>query len=213
MDKSDFGLGGGGCPIPYLPVDFQKDSFLLCLFSIAFNPIFWNIVARAEYKTHVLTKLALGNRKVGCYILAVAIFSLGLIRDHIYQMALNDQPIAPVMDNVYVKAAGVVIFLTGSVLVLTSMWALGITGTYLGDYFGILMDHRVTSFPFNVTDNPMYNGSCLSFLGTALWYGRPAGVVLTAVVHMMYTIALKFEEPFTAMIYAKRDEERQKKKN
>ena len=24
------------------------------------------------------------------------------------------------------------------------MYALGVTGTYLGDYFGILMDHRVT---------------------------------------------------------------------
>lgn len=210
---SQFGLKGSSCPIPDLPVDFSQDSFKLCLFSIAFNPIFWNIVARAEYKTHVLTKIALGNRKIGCYLLALTIFTLGLVRDHIYQLALQDQPIAPVMDNEYVKAAGAAIFLTGSVLVLTSMWALGVTGTYLGDYFGILMDDRVTSFPFNVTNNPMYNGSCLSFLGTALWYGRPAGVVLTLFVHFMYSIALKFEEPFTAMIYAKRDEERAKKAN
>jgi len=47
---------------------------------------------------------------------------------------------------------------------------LGITGTYLGDYFGILMKERITGFPFNVTDDPMYNGGTLLFLGYALRY-------------------------------------------
>lgn len=39
----------------------------------------------------------------------------------------------------------------------------------LGDYFGILMEDRVTSFPFNVNENPMYNGTVMIFLGTAMW--------------------------------------------
>jgi len=30
------------------------------------------------------------------------------------------------------------------------------------------MDKRITGFPFNVCDNPMYNGSTLNFLGYAL---------------------------------------------
>lgn len=60
-------------------------------------------------------------------------------------------------------------FLTGNVLVLTSMWALGITGTYLGDYFGILMEEMVTGFPFNVVPDPMYVGSTISFFAVALW--------------------------------------------
>lgn len=90
------------------------------------------------------------------------------------------------------------------------MWALGITGTYLGDYFGILMDEMVTGFPFNVTDAPMYYGSTMSFLGSALWLGKPAGVLLTALVWVVYKIALSFEDPFTAGIYRKRDEEQKK---
>lgn len=93
-------------------------------------------------------------------------------------------------------------------LVLTSMWALGITGTYLGDYFGILMDDIVTGFPFNVSSSPMYTGSAMSFAGTALWFGKPAGLALTAVVLVAYQIALRFEDPFTAEIYAKRERER-----
>ena len=32
------------------------------------------------------------------------------------------------------------------------------------------MDHRVEGFPFNVLENPMYVGSTLCFLATALWY-------------------------------------------
>jgi len=56
------------------------------------------------------------------------------------------------------------------------------------------MDHRVTSFPFNITGAPMYYGSTLSFLGIAIWYGKPAGVILTVEVLVVYLVALGFEE-------------------
>jgi phosphatidylethanolamine/phosphatidyl-N-methylethanolamine N-methyltransferase len=92
--------------------------------------------------------------------------------------------------------------------VLSSMYALGIEGTYLGDYFGILMDEMVTGFPFNVTSAPMYYGSTLSFLGGAIWYGKPAGLLLTAIVFGVYKIALSYEDPFTGEIYAKRERDR-----
>lgn len=74
------------------------------------------------------------------------------------------------------------------------MWALGVTGTYLGDYFGILMDEKVEGFPFNVTGAPMYWGSTCSFLGTALYKGKVAGVLLSAEIFFAYLIALQFEE-------------------
>jgi phosphatidylethanolamine N-methyltransferase len=32
-----------------------------------------------------------------------------------------------------------------------------------------MQQHKVESFPFNVTSSPMYTGSTLSFLATALW--------------------------------------------
>ncbi|BFZ59779.1 Phosphatidyl-N-methylethanolamine N-methyltransferase [Saitoella coloradoensis] len=192
-------------------IDWSHPSLYIAVASILFNPIWWNVVARMEYHNKTLTKLAGGNAKWGCYGLAVAIFSLGIIRDFLYERALNAQPLyAPLAAHPYTKPLAVALFLTGNILVLTSMYALGVTGTYLGDYFGILMDARVTGFPFNVTDNPMYWGSAMSFLGTALWYGKPAGVVLSVVVVVMYKIALAFEEPFTGAIYARRDAERKK---
>lgn len=193
-------------------IDFNQPSLWVSAASIAFNPTFWNIAAQSEYHNKVITKLFGGNGRYGCYALAVTIFSLGIFRDYLYNEALADQPTSPLLQNPLVKYSAVPLFLTGNTLVLTSMWALGVTGTYLGDYFGILMDAPVTSFPFNVSDAPMYHGSTLSFLATALWYGKPAGLLLTGVVAVAYSIARQFEDPFTGMIYQKRDEERAKGK-
>ncbi|KAL5334051.1 phospholipid methyltransferase-domain-containing protein [Aspergillus crustosus] len=187
-------------------VYLSQDTLTYAALSIAFNPIFWNIVARAEYRSHFLTRI-FGSPYYGCYFLAVTIFALGILRDHIYQVALADQPYyAPVHQPIL----GGALFAAGSVLVLSSMYALGVTGTYLGDYFGILMDAPVTGFPFNVTGSPMYWGSTLNFLGVALYRGKVAGLLLTAEVFVLYWFALKWEDPFTAEIYAKRERAKSK---
>ncbi|KAL2689826.1 Phosphatidyl-N-methylethanolamine N-methyltransferase [[Neocosmospora] mangrovei] len=161
-----------------------------------------------EYHNKLLTKLFGGNSKVGCYALAATIFSLGMVRDYIYKSAIAEQPSHPLLDSVYVQAAALTLFAVGNVLVVTSTWRLGITGTFLGDYFGILMDEMVTGFPFNVTSSPMYTGSTMSFLATALYFGKPAGILLTVWVYIVYKIALLYEDPFTSGIYAKRERER-----
>jgi phosphatidylethanolamine N-methyltransferase len=167
----------------------------------------------SEYHNKLITKLFGGNSRLGCYGLAVAIFSLGILRDHLYESALRSQPTHPLLQTPLAVYASLALIVIGNILVLSSMWALGITGTYLGDYFGILMDDRVTSFPFNVTDAPMYYGSTMSFLGTALWFGKPAGVALTIEVLAVYLLALRFEDPFTAGIYARREAQRKGKKS
>ncbi|CCH41009.1 Methylene-fatty-acyl-phospholipid synthase [Wickerhamomyces ciferrii] len=108
--------------------------------------------------------------------------------------ALREQVTSSLLEGEWIRYASYVSFGLGNLFVLSSMYALGITGTYLGDYFGILMDERVTGFPFNVLDNPMYVGSTLSFLGTSLYFKKPAGLFATLWVHVLYSIALKFEE-------------------
>lgn len=188
----------------------NEKNFKLALFFIVFNPLFWNSVARLEYKTHFITKFA-GSAKNGCYLLAVTIFSLGIVRDYFFHQALSNQVTSQLLDSDLVRKAGIALSACGQILVVTSMWQLGVTGTYLGDYFGILMDSIVTAFPFNVSNNPMYHGSTLTFLGTSLYYGKAAGVFATLLVNLVYNIAQQFEEPFTAQIYAKRDAEKTKK--
>lgn len=149
-----------------------------------------HLSSNQEYRSHVLTKLAGNNALRACAGFATTIFSLGILRDYLYVYAIEVQPMLPLLENNVFKVIAVLLFLVGNVLVLSSMWALGVTGTYLGkkknsqrtrvlthsffhligDYFGILKDSRVTGFPFNICENPMYTGCTLSFLGTALWY-------------------------------------------
>lgn len=126
----------------------------------------------------------------------------------LYERALRHQPSHPLLEADAAKYLGYALLACGNILVVTSTYALGITGTFLGDYFGILMDDMVTGFPFNVCDAPMYYGSTMSFLGTALLYGKPAGFLLTAWVLVVYLVALQLENPFTSGIYEKREKER-----
>ncbi|EEH16544.2 hypothetical protein PABG_06631 [Paracoccidioides brasiliensis Pb03] len=171
-------------------IDFSQKSLHLATTAIAFNPIFWNIIARQEYHNRILTR-TFGSPHRGCYVLAFVIFSLGIVRDHLYNNALADQPFYKPVYQPYLAYG---LFATGTTLVVSSMWALGLTGTYLGDYFGILMDAPVTGFPFNVTASPMYWGSTMSFLAVALYQGKVAGLLLTLEVFVSYWLALKWEE-------------------
>jgi len=185
-------------------IDWSQPSLLLSLASITFNPTAWNIVAQNEFHNKTITRAFGGNVYRGCYFLAVMIFSFGLLRDSLYHRALVSQPRHPLLPEPFAVILPACLFIIGQTLVLTSTFVLGITGTFLGDYFGILMDHRVEGFPFNVVRDPMYVGSTMCFAATALWYERPAGLLITLYVYIVYVIALRFEGPFTDMIYSKR---------
>ena len=79
------------------------------------------------------------------------------------------QPATLLLDPWPFRLLASILVVVGGVFVVASIYQLGIIGTYLGDYFGFLMKARVTAFPYNVTDHPMYEGATMSFLGYALW--------------------------------------------
>ncbi|KAJ7886658.1 phospholipid methyltransferase [Mycena leptocephala] len=183
-------------------VDLSQTSLLVSILSILFNPVAWNIVAQNEYRNKTITRMFGGNGTTGATSSRVH-----LLRWDAPRLALPprapDQPqyaLLPAPFNTLVPAA---LFLVGQTFVLTSTWALGVTGT---------SSATISGFPFNVLRDPMYVGSTMSFAATALWYERPAGLVITAYVYIIYIVALRFEGPFTDMIYLKREEERKLKK-
>lgn len=190
----------------YHDIDFTNAKLQTAMFFVVFNPLYWNCGARIEYHTKLLSTLCGGHRRVAVYLFSLSVFTLGLFRDELYRSALQEQATSPLLDTSLCKMLGAGCFAYGSALVLGSMYKLGIVGTYLGDHFGFLFDERIVSFPFNVCNNPMYDGSTLCFLGTALFYGKPAGLFVTALVYAMYNIVLLIEEPFTAMIYRNKKE-------
>ncbi|KAF0025122.1 hypothetical protein F2P81_022003 [Scophthalmus maximus] len=92
-------------------------------------------------------------------------------------VAMKAQARWDVMDTTGIFYAGIALIALGTLLVVSSFLALGYTGTFLGDYFGILMDEKVTGFPFNVVENPMYWGSTANYLGLALMVALTMGRV------------------------------------
>ncbi|XP_041355585.1 phosphatidylethanolamine N-methyltransferase-like [Gigantopelta aegis] len=193
-----------------LPVDYGDGNLWISMATIVFNPLFWNVVARWEYHTHKLTQMA-GSAKLGCIVLGITIFLLGVFRDWRYKMMLETQPRSIMLHENWILYLGYLCLVCGTLLTLSSFWRLGFYGTFLGDYFGILQKEKVTGFPFNIVDNPMYIGSTLNFLGFALLKACPCGIVHTILVGLVYKVALLFEEPYTAFIYDKKTTEKAKK--
>lgn len=189
-------------------IDWSDPLVWLAAAHITFNPFFWNVSARLEYKTKLYSRI-FGSAKVGCYVLATITFLIGLTRNFVVIVAVTRQlsleAYLGLETIAYMKVIGTLCIITGLTLAISSMIKLGITGTYLGDYFGMLKDSRVTAFPYNVVDNPMYVGSTIAFLGLAVRMMSPIGFLLTIYIWLVYNIALFFEEPFTNEIYAQKD--------
>ncbi|KAL0059981.1 Phosphatidyl-N-methylethanolamine N-methyltransferase, partial [Marasmius tenuissimus] len=146
-------------------MDWSERSLYVSMAWIVASPLLWNIICRNEYRNKTLSKI-MGPR-VGCALLGWAITFAGLFRSVLYKKALHDQPRYPLPYEIQTVLAWI-IFGTGNTLVYTSYFALGFYGTHLGDYFGILQKERVTRFPFNILENPMYVGSTMCFIGASL---------------------------------------------
>lgn len=70
------------------------------------------------------------------------------------------------------------------------------------------MKERVTGFPFNILEDPMYIGSTLNFLAQAVYRQSVAGLILTGVVYIVYMVySIALENPYTAWIYSKEGRE------
>ncbi|KAM6319910.1 phosphatidylethanolamine N-methyltransferase isoform 1-T1 [Podargus strigoides] len=157
-------------------------------------------VARWEHKTRALSR-AFGSPRAACYCLGAVILMLNGVRSHCFTEAMKSHPKLEGLNCHGAYYAGLAILAVGTLFVTSSFFALGFTGTFLGDYFGILMEAKVTSFPFSILDNPMYWGSTAIYLGWSLMHASPAGLLLTAVVAISYTVAVLYEGPFTEEIY------------
>lgn len=206
------------CIMPSVLSGVDVKAVGMAAVAIAGLPAAWNVVARNEYHHHTLERLLRGKKR-GAYFLAAAIFLASFVRDAAFQRAMDANPPAQAIpllpasltagsaDKLRaamggLKAVGAALFAAGTTLVVSSFLRLGVTGTYLGDYFGIKMSERVTAFPFSHFENPMYLGATLNFLGAAVAQNNGVGVLLTGWVALVYHVSTTyFENPFTAMIY------------
>ena len=180
----------------------NKKALIACVI-VMINPLFWNIVSRYEYKTRTVSKV-LGGPKRGCAALGACILTLNYLRTATFHNTVDQYGYWEPLNNDVVEALGYLIVAAGSLLVISSSWKLGFFVSFMGDYFGLLLNSKVTGFPFNVVNDPMYFGSGLVYLGLALQHASIVGLVLTGCIAVSYGIAVRFEGPFTAQIYNER---------
>ncbi|XP_038147002.1 phosphatidylethanolamine N-methyltransferase [Cyprinodon tularosa] len=173
-------------------INFHDPGFCVAVIAIVFNPLFWNVVARWEHRTRGLTKL-FGSSYLACCSLGLVIILLNVFRSHSITVVMKNQARWELLERTDVFYFGISLIVLGTVLVVSSFLALGFTGTFLGDYFGILMDEKVTGFPFSVIENPMYWGSTANYFGLALIGASPVGLILTAIVALAYKVAIRYE--------------------
>jgi len=213
-------------------VNFQDPIVYAVFGHVLFNPLMWNIVARLEYKTKFLTRIFGGHNKAACIFNGIIIFCIGLTRDALYNHMLDNQPkfqpleamfpsesftfpsfITPLTQwlglpdtvtytHLAIDIFALLLLLWGFTLVLAAYIRLGLIGTYLGDYFGILLPGKIEGFPFNLTPCPMYDGSSINFLAFAIMHRSIVGGLVAVFVFICYRVACIFEDSFTEKIYA-----------
>ena len=191
------------CLAQVLPALLEWKTILACGI-VMLNPLFWNIVTRLEYNTHLVSKTT-GGPKRGVTLLAVGILSFNYLRTGLFHKVMENHSTCYPLASPVFNILGYLLIAIGAVLVISSSYKLGFFCSFMGDYFGILLDERVTGFPFNILEDPMYLGSGLVYLGFSFQHASVIGFVLTGCIGFSYAIAVLFEQPFTAKIYANRN--------
>lgn len=189
-----------GCLADILPAVLEWKTILACGV-VMLNPLFWNIISRLEYYTHVVSRVAGGPRR-GITLLAVCIISFNYLRTTLFHKVMENHATCAPMQRPFFDVLGWIFVCIGAILVISSAYRLGFFCSFMGDYFGVLLEKRVTGFPFNIVDDPMYVGSGLVYLGFSFQHASIIGLILTGCIALSYVIAVLFEQPFTARIYA-----------
>eukprot|EP01147_Barroeca_monosierra_P009373 gene9373-10387_t len=179
---------------------------------VILQPLWWNIVARNEYHNKSMTRL-FGSAEMAIRVNAVMVIVGGFFRDRLVEEAMRQHPTMDELGTFEAKISAAIFWAIGIVLVGGSFYRLGWRNTYMGDYFGFLLPSKVTSFPFNVCNHPMFLGSSLLYLSKAMFFFQsPVGILLAIFSYIVYIGAAYFEDPYTAMIYAKKAAEKKKSK-
>lgn len=196
-------------------LEFNNINVIIATIMVIICPVTWNLVARLEYYTKFFTRKCKGNNRLAADIFAHVLIEMGFFRNYMMKRALDNtynmefsKPVSTIMEF-----ASIVSFIVGFLFVFGAYWRLGIHGIYYGDYFGILMKEKCSKFPYNISENPLYQGSQMLFASSVLWYKSPTGVYLLILLALMYQIAELLENPMTNIIYGSKVEEGKKNKN
>ncbi|KAF6026362.1 PEMT [Bugula neritina] len=167
-------------------------------------PVFFNVILRTEHRTRFLTKL-FGSPELACVALSIPQFLfITIFRFICFTKIVTAHPRIETPFNEYLEYLETGLWLIGTTLVLSSSYRLGWIGLWHGDHFGILFSEKLTGFPFDVCDHPMYTGSKINYIAYIIGNRSIVGALLFCVLLLVYVVNEGLEGRFTEMIYAER---------
>ncbi|CAN8069771.1 unnamed protein product [Agarophyton chilense] len=205
-------LTSGNFPLRFPHVNLYDHNLALAILATILPPLVWNIIGPLEYFTKIPSRLSI-RPIIGVYISGAIIASLSVLRSVLFLVAIRSQPRLPELDQPFYHAIAGLVGGFGVSMFIGAYYRLGICGTYLGDYFGFLMDEKITAFPFSVANHPMHDGSFLMHLGEAIMERSPAGILLSAWLLFCYRCGYFLEESFTNRLYSERDERKENERS
>lgn len=174
-------------------INFKNPYFWLSAFHMVWNVLYWNVTSQIQYRTKFFSNIF--GKKLAVYLHSISIFLQGLTRNFLFKYVCEtSNKYEPLLDNQYITILAYLILAVGVILVSASTYRLGVIGTYNGDAYGYLMSGIITSFPYNLFNAPMYFGSTLNFFYCAVLNRSIAGLVLSALVGVVYYTGTIFEE-------------------
>ena len=188
----------------YDKLDICNLNTIIGILMIVICPITWNLVARYEFYTKKITKICGNNNLLAADIFAHILIEMGIFRNYMFTRTMNNTPHMEFFETteMFITIISSILIACSVFIVAGSYWQLGIHGIYYADYFGILMDEKVTEFPYNILENPLYIGSQSLFFSLALYNRSPTGIFMFVVASIMYRVASFLENPMTDLIYS-----------
>ena len=184
-------------------INLSNAETIRSLCAIIWAPFAWNIFPRLEYRHRILSRLFCGNRVAAHYLFALYIVVFSSVREQFFFDAIHANDTWSSGEKAFdeaIKITGQIALFFGAFLSACGFYHLGIKYTYMGEYFGFMMPKLITSFPFSVFPDPMYNGSVLMHFGYAFHALSPTGLYLACVTGLSYWTAAKIFEESVMML-------------
>jgi len=192
-------------------VSFDKNVQQVLLYS-GLSLIVWGILPHLQHKHKIISWFFSDNKEISADFLAFLLIHIGTFRNFaFFESLLSNKRLDFGEYNIISTLIGVVLLCVGSIFWITALMKLGLRGSYFGDHFGFVFTKKVDSFPFNVLENPQYNGSKLFLLGQSIIMRSVTGCLLTLFISLLYSfVFFVFEKKNMKSIYSDTDSDKEK---
>ena len=184
-------------------ISFDKNVQQVLLYS-GLSLIVWGILPHLQHKHKLISWLFSDNREIAADFLAFLLIHIGTFRNYaFFESLFSNKRLDFGEFNILSTIIGIIFLCIGSLFWITALLKLGLRGSYFGDHFGFVFNKKVDSFPFNLLENPQYNGSKLFLLGQSIIFRSVIGCVLTLFTSLLYSfVFFVFEKKNMKSIYS-----------